>query len=135
MEKKKMTKREMFVQIKNLYVNLNNPNGYDIPDNIEDTIKFIDHEIELLDKKSGKGVDKKLTPEQEKNEKVKVGILNALDGGVQMTISQMIKEVPEIGEIFPDASNQKISALVRQLVQALVVERVEVKGVAYFRKA
>jgi hypothetical protein len=122
MEKKKMTKREMYVQIKSRLTD-------------EDEIKFIDHEIELLDKKSGKGADKKLTPEQEKNEKVKVGILNALDGGVQMTISQMIKEVPEIGEIFPEASNQKISALVRQLVQALVVERVEVKGVAYFRKA
>ena len=122
MEKKKMTKREMFVQIKSHLTDV-------------DEIKFVDHEIELLDKKSGKGADKKLTPEQEKNEKVKVGILNALDGGVQMTISQMIKEVPEIGEIFPDASNQKISALVRQLVQALVVERVEVKGVAYFRKA
>ena len=122
MEKKKMTKREMFAQIKSHLTDV-------------DEIKFIDHEIELLDKKSGKGADKKLTPEQEKNEKVKVGILNALDGGVQMTISQMIKEVPEIGEIFPDASNQKISALVRQLVTALVVERVEVKGVAYFRKA
>jgi hypothetical protein len=122
MEKKKMTKREMYVQIKSRLTD-------------EDEIKFIDHEIELLDKKSGKGADKKLTPEQEKNEKIKVGILNALDGGVQMTISQMIKEVPEIGEIFPEASNQKISALVRQLVQALVVERVEVKGVAYFRKA
>lgn len=122
MEKKKMTKREMFVQIKSHLTDV-------------DEIKFVDHEIELLDKKLGKGADKKLTPEQEKNEKVKVGILNALDGGVQMTISQMIKEVPEIGEIFPDASNQKISALVRQLVQALVVERVEVKGVAYFRKA
>lgn len=122
MEKKKMTKREMFVQIKSHLTD-------------EEEIKFVDHEIELLDKKSGKGADKKLTPEQEKNEKVKVGILNALDGGVQMTISQMIKEVPEIGEIFPDASNQKISALVRQLVQALVIERVEVKGVAYFRKA
>ena len=52
-----------------------------------------------------------------------------------MTISQMIKEVPIIQELFPDASNQKISALVRQLVQSLVVERVEVKGVAYFKKA
>lgn len=122
MEKKKMTKREMFVQIKSHLTDA-------------DEIKFVDHEIELLDKKSGKGADKKLTPEQEKNEKVKEGILNALDGGVQMTISQMIKEVPEIGEIFPDASNQKISALVRQLVRALVVERVEVKGVSYFRKA
>ena len=122
MEKKKMTKREMFAQIKSRLTDA-------------DEIKFIDHEIELLDKKSSKGTETKLTPEQEKNVKVKEGILNALDGGVQMTISQMIKEVPEIGETFPDASNQKISALVRQLVQSLVVERVEVKGVAYFKKA
>ena len=122
MEKKKMTKREMFVQIKSRLTD-------------KDEIQFIDHEIELLDKKSGKGADKKLTPEQEKNEKVKVGILNALDGGVQMTISQMIKEVPEISEIFPNASNQKISSLVRQLILAMAVERIEIKGVAYFRKA
>ena len=118
----KPTKRQMYEQILAHTTN-------------EDEKAFLLHEIELLDKKTGKDADKKLTPEQEKNEKVKAGILEALDGGVQMTISQMTKEVPVIQELFPNASNQKISALVHQLVQSLVVERVEGKGVAYFKKA
>ncbi len=122
MTNKKPTKKQMYEQILAHTTD-------------EDEKAFLLHEIELLDKKSGKGAEKKLTPEQEKNEKVKAGILEALEGGEQMTISQMIKEVPIIQELFPDASNQKISALVRQLVQSLVVERVEVKGVAYFKKA
>jgi hypothetical protein len=122
MTNKKPTKKQMYEQILAHTTN-------------EDEKAFLLHEIELLDKKAGKGAEKKLTPEQEKNEKVKAGILEALEGGEQMTISQMIKEVPIIQELFPDASNQKISALVRQLVQSLVVERVEVKGVAYFKKA
>ena len=116
---KKMTKRQMFEALKANY-NLTN-----------EEIAFIDHEIELLDKKAGKVGEKKLTPEQEKNEALKAVILEALDGGVQMTISQMIKEIPELN----DLSNQKVSSLVRQLRTDLAVNRVEVKGVAYFTKA
>lgn len=116
---KKMTKRQMYEALKAKY-NLT-----------DEETQFIDHEIELLDKKAGKGGEKKLTPEQEKNEALKGVILEALDGGVQMTISQMIKEIPELNEL----SNQKVSALVRQLRTDLLVNRVEVKGVAYFTKA
>ena len=118
MTNKKPTKREMFNQILARLTN-------------EDEKAFILHEIELLDKKAGKGVDKKLTPEQEKNEAIKTAIAEALEGGIQMTISQMIKEIPECAEL----SNQKVSALVRQLRDRLVVNRIEVKGVAYFTKA
>ena len=118
MTNKKPTKREMFNQIL-----------AHITD--EDEKAFILHEIELLDKKAGKGTDKKLTPEQEKNETIKSAIVEALDGGVQMTITQMIKEIPACAEL----SNQKVSSLVRQLRTDLLVNRVEVKGVAYFTKA
>ena len=116
---KKMTKRQMYEALKAKY------------NFTDEETQFIDHEIELLDKKAGKGGEKKLTPEQEKNETLKGVILEALDGGVQMTISQMIKEIPELNEF----SNQKVSALVRQLRTDLLVNRVEVQGVAYFSKA
>ena len=117
MEKKKMTKRQMFAQILARTVD-------------KDEREFLEHEIELLDKKAGKVGEKKLTPEQEKNEKVKVEILGYLDG-VKLTISEIIKTVPSCNEF----SNQKVSALVRQLRDSGLVIRTEEKGVAYFTKA
>jgi hypothetical protein len=45
-----------------------------------------------------------------------------------MTITQMIKDIPACAGM----TNQKVSALVRQLNLAFVVNRSEVKGVAYF---
>ena len=122
MTNKKPTKKQMYEQILAHTTN-------------EDEKAFLLHEIELLDKKAGKGAEKKLTPEQEKNEKVKAGILEALEGGEQMTISQMIKEVPVIQELFPDASNQKISALLKQMVENGSVVREEIKRKAHFKRA
>ena len=116
-QKKKPTYREMFVQILSHTV---------------DTAEreFLEKQIALLDKKSGKDGEKKLTPEQERNEKVKAEILEALDGH-KMTISEIIKTVPSCNEF----SNQKASALVRQLKDACLVVRTEEKGIAYFTKA
>ena len=116
---KKMTKRQMYEALKAKY------------NFTDEETKFIDHEIELLDKKAGKGGEKKLTPEQEKNEALKGVILEALDGGVQMTISQMIKEIPALAEI-PDCTPQYAMAIVRPMKESGIIGRVEEKGTALF---
>lgn len=113
MANKKMTKKEMFAQILAHTV-----------DKAER--EFLEHQIELLDKKSeGKG----LTEAQKANEKLKEAILEGLDS--KMTISQMIKVIPACNGL----STSKVSALVRQMKEACLVKRTEEKGVAYFEKA
>lgn len=120
MKDKKLTKRDKYEMA--IAMAKANDNGM--------LVEFFTHEIELLDKKAGKGGDKKLTPEQEANEKIKVIILDHLDGSKPMTISEMIKTIPECN----DFSTSKVSALVRQLKEVGLVKRTEVKGVAYFSK-
>lgn len=115
MANKKMTKREMFAQILS-----------HTKDEAEKA--FILHEMELLDKKNSTKATK-LTPAQEANEGIKSAIVDYLaDCGEPMTISQMIKDIPQCNGL----TNQKVSALVRQLTMAMTIKRAEVKGVAYF---
>lgn len=110
-----MTKREMFEQIKNSY-NLTPAE-----------VAFIDHELELLAKKNAS--EKKPTAQQVANEGLKSVILNVLtENGGLMTITDIQKSSAELA----DLSNQRISAIVRQMV-GITVERVEDKRKAYFK--
>ena len=113
---KKMTKREMFEQIKRNY------------DLTQAEIDFIDHELELLAKKNS--ADKKPTKVQVENEGIKSEILEGMEVGKAYTITDLIKEVPAVAEL----SNQRVSALVRQLVADGSVVRTEEKRKAYFTK-
>ena len=113
---KKMTKREMFEQIKRNY-------GL-----TEQEVAFIDHELELLAKKNS--ADKKPTKAQVENEGIKAEILEGMVGGKAYTITDLIKSIPAIAEL----SNQRVSALVRQLVEDKLVVRTEDKRKAYFTK-
>ena len=91
--------------------------------------KFIEHEMELLAKKNAPKGEKKLTPTQEANEGIKSAIYDYLkEKGKPMTITQMIKEIPECAGL----TNQKVSALVRQMVDAFIIARKVDKGVAWF---
>ena len=91
-------------------------------------VKFIDHELELLAKKNS--AEKKPTAVQIANEGIKSVILETLaENGKMMTISEMQKVNAELGEM----SNQRISALVRQLINDGKVERIEDKRKAYFK--
>jgi len=94
---KKITKKEMFAQIREV-----------VADNA-DMVAFIDHEIELLSKKSG---SKKPTATQIANEGLKATILAVLEGSEGMTASEVLASSDE----FAGLSNQKITALLRQLV-------------------
>lgn len=113
---KKMTKREMYEMIKANH-NLS-----------ADEIAFIDHELELLAKKNS--AEKKPTAVQVANESIKADILNGMEIGKKYTITDLMKEIPACAEL----SNQRVSALVRQLVIDRAVERTEEKRKAYFHK-
>lgn len=91
-------------------------------------VEFITHEIDLLDRKNT--VDKKPTKTQQENEVIKTDIKAFLDAhkGEKYTVSALMKSVPAIA----DASNQKVSSLVRQMVIDGLAERIEDKRKAYF---
>lgn len=84
---------------------------------------FIAHEIELLEKKSA---NRKATKTQTENLVIKDNILRVLEGSDGMTVSQIM---PLVGK---DYTNQKISSLLRQLVEDGKVRRYTEKRVAYF---
>ena len=118
---KKMTKKEMFAQI------LNN---YDLK---ADEIDFINHEIELLEKRNSNGGDKKPTAKQLENADLKAVILDFLADNPddKFTITDMWKDIPVLANN-TEMSNQRISAITRQLVMDKLVIRDEIKRKAYF---
>ena len=112
----KITKKEMFTMIK-----------AEVKDNAE-MVAFIDHEFELLEKKAS---NKKATKTQEANVGIKATILAVLEGAKPMTVTEMQGASAELGEL----SNQKVSALVRQLVDAEKVVKTIDKKVSRFSLA
>ena len=119
MAEQKLTKRDYFNQLLAIEEVKGN----------EKLVGFINHELELLAKKNASG-EKKPTATQIANQGVKEVILETLkDNGGLMTISEMQKANAELGEL----SNQRISALIRQLLADGQVERVEEKRKAYFK--
>jgi ribonuclease HII len=114
---KKLTKKEKFEMLKKIQA---------VKDNAT-LVEFIDHEIELLEKKNSS--EKKPTANQVANEGIKQAILNGMEVGKKYTITDIIKSVPECA----DLTNQRVSSLVRQLVPNSI-ERVEEKRKAYFVK-
>ena len=116
MENKKMTKAQKFEMLKNIPAVKENPM----------LMEFIDHELELLSKKNS--ADKKPTAQQTANEGIKTAIVEGMEPNRLYTITEIIKEIPECA----DMTNQRVSALVRQLVDAGKVKRTEDKRKAYF---
>ena len=115
---KKITKREKFEMLKAMAEVQSNPM----------LMEFIDHELELLAKKNSS--EKKPTAQQVANEGIKQTILDVLnENGGLMTITDIQKASADLS----DLSNQKLSALVRQLKDAELVEKVEDKRKAYFK--
>ena len=119
---KKMTKRDYFNQLREVDGVKANP----------ELVKFIDHELELLAKKNASGSSKP-TAVQVANEGIKSEILECMakEPNRLFTISEMQKVFPCCAEL----SNQRVSALVRQLVADGKVERLEEKRKAVFRIA
>ena len=114
---KKITKIEMFAQIKSHLTN-------------QEEIDFINHEIELLENKKA-GV-RKPTANQVANESFKNTIIEVLtENGKPMSIG----EIQGNSESLALLTNQRVSALLTQLVNSGIVVRTEEKRKAYFSMA
>ena len=100
------------------------PKG-DIP--AKQMVEFAVHEQELLSKKNS--ADKKPTAQQEANAVIKTAVLATLADGKKRTVTDLLKDVDDLPE---DMTNQRMSALVRQMVEAGQVMREEIKRKAYF---
>ena len=91
-----------------------------------DHIAFIEHEIELLENK--KANVRKPSANQIANENFKHEIVNFLQNGGKFTITEMIEKCESLHLL----TNQRVSALVTQLVSENVLERTTEKRKAYF---
>lgn len=89
-------------------------------------VEFIDHEVELLSKKNS--AEKKLTAQQVANAGIATAIVEGMEPNRLYTVTEVIKSIPACA----DLTNQRVSALLRQLVEAGKVKRTEDKRKAYF---
>ena len=114
---KKVTKKEMFAKLYTLVEN-------STADNKADLLGFIDHEVELLEKKSSKVT---LTATQKANLEVIEVIKEVLADKPNSTVSELIKD-----ERLSAYTNQKISALLKKLIDGGKVEKSTDKKVSRF---
>ena len=110
-----MTKKEMYVEIKNL-----------LADN-EEIVAFCDHEIELLSKKRS-GNSKAKAEAEARAEKV-YNALAEMENPVTISELQALTSDEEVAGY----SNQRVSALIRKLGER--VNKEVVKGKSYFSVA
>ena len=111
---KKMTKRDYFTAILEKYPLT------------ADEKAFIEHELELLARKNSS--EKKPTAQQVANDAVKTAIAEGMTPNRMYTVTEIQKEIPECAEL----SNQRVSALLRQMKNDGIVTRTEDKRKAYF---
>ena len=118
---KKLTKRDRFEALLKMSEVQANP----------DMVAFIEHEIELLAKKNAG--DKKPTAKQMENDAVKQVILDEMTANPDKlyTVTDLIKNVDGLG----DLTNQRVSALLRQMIDAGAVVKTVDKRKSYFSLA
>lgn len=115
---KKMTKKDYFAILRATYPAT--------ADNYDEVIAFIDHEVELLNRKNS--VEKKPTAQQVANDSIKTAIAEGMEPNRLYTVTEIQKEIAECAEL----SNQRVSALLRQMKEDGIVTRTEDKRKAYF---
>jgi hypothetical protein len=101
---------------------------------LADALTFIDERIVQVEKKNANTAngERKPTKTQLENEGIKSKIADVLSTAeTALSIGDIAKANAELA----DLSNQKLSALVTQMVKAGAVVRTEVKGKAYFALA
>ena len=92
----------------------------------QELVNFINHEIELLNKKATKTV---ATKTQQENEGIKTKIINAL---VEIAVPTTITDLQKSNEELAEYSNQKLSALLKQLLEDKQVIKTTDKKKSYF---
>ena len=96
----KITKRERFEEMRKIFEEMDRT----------DLIEFVDHELELLDKKAN---SKTMTATQKENEKIMATILTELATiGTPVTITDLLARSSNL-----PYTNQKISALMKKMVR------------------
>ena len=115
----KKTKREHFAELRVLAAG-----------NAE-LITFIDHEVELLNKKNS--AERKPTINQMDNVKIKKIIADNI-GDKSYTITEMIKALLS-GTEWAEITCSRLTAVCTQMVESGVLKRDVVKRKAYYRKA
>jgi 3-hydroxyacyl-CoA dehydrogenase len=120
---RRTTKREYYNILLGIEAVANNP----------ELKAFIENELELLAKKSS-STSSKPTTKQNQNGSYKNDILAYLgsEEDKQATITEMWKNIESLAND-ETMTNQRVSALVRQLIEEQRVERVVEKRVAYFK--
>lgn len=102
----KMTKKEMFAQV------IAMAQGKEVAVSTEEIVAFVKHEIELLEKKSGKTGK---TKTQKENEVLVEQVFDALaEVGKAVTVTEFQAQ----SEYASQFSNQKLSALLKKLKDA-----------------
>ena len=116
----KMTKKEMFGMVMAVVEECSAPNKAEM-------VNFINHELELLNRKSSKSGQ---TKTQKENETIKEVILEEMANiGKPVTISEFCENSnSEVANL----SNQKLSALFNQLVKAELMVKTVDKKKSYF---
>lgn len=121
MENKKMTKKETINLLIDVLV------GNKEVEDMQIFVDFLTHERELLEKKSSNSGQ---TKTQKENETIKEKIVETLkELGKYATITDIQNANAELSEY----SNQKISALLKQLVDTNTIEKMIDKKKAYFK--
>ena len=96
----KLTKRDYFKMI------------LEVVEGNEQLTEFVNHELELLNKKAS---SKSMTSNQKENEQIKARIVQALvELGRPVTITELQANNGEMAQY----SNQKLSALIKQMVRS-----------------
>lgn len=115
----KVTKKERFAQLMAIV------NASQV-ENSAELVAFIEHEVELLNKKNSRSG--KPTARQVENEEIKATILSVMERvGKPMTITQLLAEIGN-----SELSNQRVLALVTQLKDSGEVVRTVEKKVAFY---
>ena len=105
---KKITKKEMFAQV------IAMAQGKEVTVTADELVAFATHEIELLEKKAN-SKSKADTEKAVADSKLMSAIVDHLaETGKALTVSELMTEVAELDGL----SNQKVSALMKKLVDA-----------------
>lgn len=119
MAQNKMTKRDWYAVLVGIV------EGSDYADK-DGALDFINHEVELLEKKSGKSGKTKVQKENE------VLIEQVLDELATMDKPMTVTELQSASEFLAQFSNQKLSALLKKLVDAERIDKVVEGKKSYF---
>lgn len=119
---KKITKKEMFLQVIAL------AQGEEISVSLDEIMDFARHEIDLLNKKANSKSKKEKANDAENTRLSDLILEVLLDSKKAFTISEIMAENSELGAL----SNQKVSALMKKLVDGGLVVKSVNKGRSYF---